>query len=397
MRTNQINAITKIICLSFLLLFALSLNAQDSLDVKSKFEPSLNFHLGYIPKTYPISPKTNHSLSSSIGFLWKLNGKDKWHQLYRFPKVGFELFMSDFGNHKEMGYSIGIVPTMEIKTKKVSRNFYAKYGFGVAYFNKYYNATSNPQNYYIGSNYSAIVSLNFMWKKRLTKNTQLNYGLSAFHYSNGHTQLPNVGLNFVVANVGIQFDKFREHNIQEIQTHKNRLSYTVKLGLGRHEFGVTEKAVGGPKYNSYHVSAWVNKPYKNIHLWQAGITAAYYTSFYDYIISQEVYSEKQKQKSGTAIVFVGHDFVFGKFSLNTQVGIYFYNPFFIQQKKIEKTWGSLGEKMESVNTNRFGLMYYPLKKRNTLNKINNQLFMGVFIKANLFQADLFEYSLGYTF
>ena len=51
MRTNQINAITKIICLSFLLLFALSLNAQDSLDVKSKFEPSDKM-IQYINVTY---------------------------------------------------------------------------------------------------------------------------------------------------------------------------------------------------------------------------------------------------------------------------------------------------------------------------------------------------------
>jgi hypothetical protein len=397
MSDYKIKALTKLNGVLCFLVFTLTQNAQDTLDVKAKFEPSFNIQLGYLPKTYPISPKTNHSLSSSIGLMWKLNGKDKWHQLYRFPKVGVELFMSDFGNPKEMGYSLGVVPTVEIKTKKGSKNFYAKYGFGMAYFNKYYNATSNPNNYYIGSSLTAMVSLNFMWKKRLTKNTQFTYGLSAFHYSNGHTQLPNVGLNFVVANVGLQFDKFREHKIEEILTKKNRLTYSVKLGLGRHEFGATEKAVGGPKYNSYHLSAWVNKPFKNIHLWQVGITAAYYSSFYDYIISQEVYKTKQKQKSLTGIIFIGHEFIFGKFSLSTQVGFYLYNPFFIKQKKLENTWVNLGEKIEAVNTNRFGIIYYPLKKHNTLNKLNNQLFMGVFIKANLFQADLFEYSLGFTF
>ena len=222
MSDYKIIALTKLNCVLCFLLISLTQNAQDSLDVKAKFEPSFNIQLGYLPKTYPISPKTNHSLSSSIGLMWKLNGKDKWHQLYRFPKVGVELFMSDFGNPKEMGYSLGVVPTIEIKTKKGSKNFYAKYGFGMAYFNKYYNATSNPNNYYIGSSLTAMVSLNFMWKKRLTKNTQLTYGLSAFHYSNGHTQLPNVGLNFVVANVGLQFDKFREHKIEEILTKKNR-------------------------------------------------------------------------------------------------------------------------------------------------------------------------------
>src|SRR6185369_6304568 len=105
------------------------------------------------------------------------------------------------------------------------------------------------------------------------------------------------------------------------------------------QFGATEKAVGGPQYPSYHLSAWVSKPYRNIHLFQAGFTWAYYTSFYDYITSQGVSFNNPHLGASTGLVFAGHEFVFGKFSLSAQAGFYFYNPFFIRQKKIEGRWG----------------------------------------------------------
>lgn len=388
---------SKSIVVLFFLFNSLTHKGQDTLFPRNSFEPSLNLHLGHIPKTYPIAPKTNYCFLSSVGFMWKLNGKKNWHQLYRFPKAGIEFFLSDFGNPNELGYSLGFVPSMEVKTKKVSKHFFAKYGLGFAYFNKFYNLGSNPQNYYIGSNITAMVSLNFMWKYNLYKNTQMTFGLSAFHYSNGHTQLPNVGINLIVAHLGFQFDKVEERKFWEMPIVKQKLSYTIKFGLGRHEFGATEKAVGGPKYNSYHLSAWINKPYGNIHLWQTGITAAYYQSFYDYIVSQEIYTRNQQLNACTGLIFAGHEFVFGKWSLMTQLGIYLYNPFFVKQKKLDGTWSDFGEKLESINTNRFGLIYYPFKKSNSLNNIKRQFHMGVIIKANLFQADLFEYNVGYTF
>jgi hypothetical protein len=94
---------------------------------------------------------------------------------------------------------------------------------------------------------------------------------------------------------------------------------------------------------------------------------------------------------------VGHEFIFGKFGLVAQVGVYAYNPFFRELKKLEDTWSSTSEKLESIFSNRLGLNYYPFKKANTLCSIKNQFAMGIYIKTNLAQADLFEYAIMYTF
>lgn len=380
-----------------MVLFYIKAYSQDTIP-KTTFAPSFNLYVGYLPKTYPIAPKSNYSVLASLGIMWQFNGKDKWHQLYRYPKAGFELFFSDFGNPSELGYNVGFVPTLQINNKNPKIKWIAKYGFGISYFNKPYNPITNTKNYYIGTNATYMVTLSFLRQKNVNKNLVFTYGLSAIHCSNGHTQLPNVGLNLFTAQAGLRFTKQQTTFTHElVSQQKNKLSYAVKMGIGMHEFGTTEKAVGGPKYPSYHLSLWVNKPFKNIHIVQAGFTLAYYSSFYDYITLQHVYTNNQKIKACTGVAFVGHEFVFGKFSLCTQLGIYFYNPFFIEQKKIEGTWHATSQKLEAINTNRLGLMYYPFKKHNTLNNLKNQLHFGAFIKANLAQADLFEYSVGYVF
>lgn len=383
------------ICL-VVIFFSIKIYSQDSLP-KATFAPSFNLYVGYIPKTYPIAPKTNYAALASLGIMWQFNGLDKWHQLYRYPKAGFELFFSDFGNPTELGYNVGFVPTLQLTNRKPKVKLIGKYGFGISYFNKPYNPISNTKNFYIGTNLTYMVTLNFLKEKKLNKNLLFTYGLSVVHGSNGHTQLPNVGINLFTAQAGIRFNKSQGTYTQQLIPQKNKLSYAVKLGLGMHEFGSTEKAIGGPKYPSYHLSLWANKPFKYIHTWQAGLTLAYYTSFYDYITSQQTYTVNQKLKAFTAIAFVGHEFIFGKFSVCAQLGLYLYNPFFIKQKQLEGSWNIFSEKIEAFSTNRFGLLYYPLKKRNTLNKLNNQLQLGAFIKANLAQADVFEYSVGWVF
>ncbi len=374
---------------------SLSLSAQDSIP-KNKFEPSLNANVGYLVPAYPNTPKSSYATNNSIGFSWQSMGKDKWHQLYNFPKFGIDVFYSTFDNPKELGYNIGLVPSFEWRANK-KKNLRFKFGLGNAWFNKTYDIISNENNFYIGRQITSMVQIGMYWTARLSKKMALTYGLSSVHCSDGHTALPNAGMNILSAHVGLRFEEQREFKRLEIPNVTMKSRFAMRVGYGPHKFGATTKAVGGPSYPTYHVSGWFHKGYKNIHVVQLGATFSYYSSFYDYIISQEVYKTDQQIRSCTGVAFIGHEFVMGKVSFVSQAGIYFYNPFFIKQKKIEGTWGSFGEKFESFNTNRVGLTYYPFKKRNTLNELKNQLSLSVFIKANAGQADLYEYAIGFVF
>jgi hypothetical protein len=380
----------------FAFFYLKSFYAQDTLP-ENKFTPSITFYSGVLPKTYPIAPASRYAFFSSISLNWQVNGKDKWHQLYAYPSGGIDVCYGSFDNPSELGYTFGLVPTLILNSPKESKFWRAKIGFGAAYFNKPYNAVSNASNYYVGANFANLTFLSLFWKKKINKDLYFSYGGAIAHSSNGHTRLPNVGLNLLLLNAGLEIGSTNHKHHYDIEKDKGKLSYATKFGVGMHEFGAMGKAIGGPNYPSYHFSFWVSKSYKNIHLLQAGFTLAYYTSFRDYITSQSLYDKSINIYSSTALIFGGHEFVFGKFSLSTQMGLYVFNPFFIKQKKLEGTWDSVSEKLEAFNSNRLGLIYYPFKKRNTLNNVKNQLMLGAFIKANLAQADLFEYSIGYVF
>lgn len=369
---------------------------QDTL-IQNRFEPSINTYFGSVIKAYPNVPDSRYASLTSINLTWQTSGKDHWQQFYRFPKYGIELFYGTFDNKESLGYNIGFVPNFEYRGRKPNKNWRLKFGIGAAYFNKPFDPITNPNNFYIGGNFANMSVASVFWTKKLTDRFRLTYGLAAIHCSNGHTTLPNAGMNILTAHLGIRLERESACYRTELVKPATKLTYAVKAGLGFHKYGETTKAVGGPSYPSYHLSLWVSKPIKQMHLVQVGITAAYYTSFYDYIRTQEVYNTDQRLKSSTGIVFAGHEFVFGKFSFSSQAGIYFYNPFFIKQKKISGTWDSFSQKLEAINTNRLGLIYYPLKKKNTLNNVKGQLMLGAFIKANLAQADLFEYSIGFVF
>ncbi len=382
----------------FALFNSLGLLAQDTIP-KNSFSPSFNIYVGYLPKTYPVAPPSNYVALASLGLMWQFNGKDLWHHYYHYPRGGVELFYGTFNNPSQLGYTIGFVPSLEINGKNLNKKWRAKFGLGIAYFNKPYNPISNTDNYYIGSHITNMTTATFLREHKTKKNLAFTYGATLVHCSNGHVKLPNVGLNMLLLHAGLRLNStrpFYQKPLLENPT-ENKLSYAVKIGLGVHQFGATEKAVGGPTYSSYHLSSWVSKPFKTNHLVQLGFTYAYYSSFYAYINTQEVDFKNKRLSACTGVIFMGHEFIFGKFSLSTQAGLYVYNPFFIKQKKIEGRWNVLSERIEARSTNRLGLIYYPLKKHNTLNNIKNQLMLGVFIKANLAQADLIEYSVGFVF
>jgi len=382
--------------ISWSVLIPVIILGQDSL-TKNKFSSALFLSGGYLPKTYPITPKSAGCALIGAEIFWNFRGKDLWHQYYNFPRGGFELVYAQLGNPEELGSAIGVVPSLEWQTKKAKSKWRFKIGIGIGYFNKTFDPVNNQNNYYIGTHFVNMTHFSLRRETRLNDKLVLRYGLSAIHSSDGHTALPNVGLNMLTADVVLNFMTQQKNKTTLAVNDKRNNFYTIKFGIGMHELGETEKPVGGPSYPSYHLSAWYNRSFKQIHVLQVGFVLGYYTSFHDYIVNHEVYASNQNLKSGTGVLFIGHEYIFGKFGIATHAGVYVYNPFYIKQAKIEGTWGNTSDKLEAFITNRLGLNYYPFKKANSLNNIKNQFSIGIYIKTNLAQADLFEYAMSYTF
>ena len=78
-----------------------------------------------------------------------------------------------------------------------------------------YDAVSNPDNRVVGSHVTAYLNASFYLKYTLTRQLDLNAGVSFSHFSNGNTALPNAGLNTLGAKVSLAY--FIDRNEEQPQ------------------------------------------------------------------------------------------------------------------------------------------------------------------------------------
>ncbi len=357
-----------------------------------------NFYTGKIVDNYPLFPKSKISFLCELGYYTMTDGQKEWQQFYKYPQVGISLVYGYFGNTDVLGHSISVLPNMSFFLKRNHRFYFQiKMGMGFAFFNKPYDKNDNPENIVIGSHITNISTLSLNMCKNINKNIVLSGGISVFHFSNGHYQLPNVGLNLPCINFAIKYAPQQlpeKYHTQKPQLPAKKYFFNLYTGVGFHEFGNSTGPTNGPKYPVYIGSIYVSKRYNIASNIQAGLYVNYYTSFYDYIISQEFYSKDQRKKSFTLVGFLGHEYLIGNVGFVVQGGIYLYNPFKKDYIYMITEKPSMSAKLKLLNTNKLGLQYY---FQNPIKNNNNKLFVGMFIKANLGQADFFEIGAGYTF
>ena len=357
-----------------------------------------NFYLGKILKNYPIFPKNNFSTFYELNIAKQTDGSKEWHKYYNYSVVGCAIIFGDLGNNKVLGQNISIVPNIVFINKKLSNwHCETKIGIGVAYFNKKYNRISNSENLLIGSSFTNITNLSCGILYDISDHLSIKAAASVFHFSDGHYQLPNVGLNIFLFNFNVKYFPFSKpqiiSSISKVN-YKNKIHFNLRTGFGIHEFGFATKPIGGAKYPVYLSTIYLSKRFNyknNVHL---GLFVNYYTGFNDYIISKELFDGKNSHlKSMVVSVFLGHEFVIGRFGIVAQCGFNIYNPFVKQYYKLVNNDG-FNAKLKIYNSNKLGFQYYIFKNTDIT---RNNLYLGVYIKSNSGQADVIECSLGYSF
>ena len=83
--------------------------------------------------------------------------------------------------------------TIATLSSRLSFNY--EWDFGVAYGWKSYGGGERPENRVIGSKMTAYMDADFYLRWKLSRQWDVNFGLTASHFSNGNTTLPNAGLN----------------------------------------------------------------------------------------------------------------------------------------------------------------------------------------------------------
>ncbi len=392
----------------------------------------------FIGQTHPANngfPKMdlNKGVTFHLG-TYQNNNSQEWAYRLRYPKTGIAFTFTDYGNHKYVGYSFSLMPFLEygLFKKLFNKQLKMNVGLGSSYFTQEYNGTTYSYNNIIENNNRAI-STKFTWAFKaflyydFLKKEKVDWRLGAgfHHQSNGHTSLPNQGLNTFLLSISrhssFKYHKKGSDKVDAIKRNnfgksfENYFSFRSGFGLNVLSEEFNNKK---PVYTlAVSYGKILNKTFKI----GFGFYYRYYDSFNTYIkdgeeliIEQYNYFNENPFKFSTSYgVFISSELYLGHIGIEIDLGYNIYKPFYEVEWKLQQgfywdfynsdgtyetryVYGELNSKYQlkkSILT-RLGLKYYIF---NNNEHPKHNIFVGATLNANLGQADFTEINLGYVY
>ncbi len=405
----------------FLLSFGLFAQQRDSTSNISNFIISPEVLLGITADANSYFPEHRVQTQAVIAFGWEHDtNTQEWAQRLKGPRTGITIGYSDFGNTKNLGSAISVLPFIEFNVFK-SKKITIQAGTGASYFTKKFDPISNPNN--------EAVTTDFTWSFRLfgyynvfsTKNIDWRASIGYSHHSNGHTHLPNQGFNSFLVGISADIKKttkpifYSEENKPIFSD--SRYSYlALRSGFG---LQVLAKPFNDKK-GVYAFSGEYGRVYNNTYKVGIGMYYRFYQHYYDYITNNESlvqngrefnsFKEHPTWSASNLGVFVTGEVLLNHFGINLQIGFNIHKPAYKIDWRINQGWDVvpreipensnivLGEfntkfKLKKLISSRLGLKYYLIGTRRAP---KNNFFIGANINSNLGQADFTELSFGYV-
>jgi len=402
-------------CLGIFLLSisSISIQAQET-NSKTNSYSFLSFE-GLIGNTHPAnynfpSTKSTESFSISIG---KSNNDNDyaWKKQLNYPETGIQLSYMDYGNPSNLGQSYSILPFINFRVKN---NFSLRFALGASYFNTIYNEISNSDNKAITTNYTWNFRSNVYYDLFKFKSSDLKVSLGFCHNSNGHTKLPNYGLNTFL--VGLYYQNNFQNNIKKnIYNSLNSIEeksiskyFISRFGLGENvlnKYSTEKKKVYGYSIGTGFIK---NSTFK----YGLELYYHFYESYCDYIknngtLVNDLYPEL---KNGIAInssdfgTYANIELLMSHVGVELDLGVNFFKPAYrIDYKLNDGKYINNQYVMPDLDLqyyanryifSRLGVNFYAL---NTSKKPKNNVFLGIHINANFGQANFSEISFGYIY
>ncbi len=363
----------------------------------------------------------NHGIQSqaimNLGWEHRYNLQE-WEQRLKGPRTGLSIGYADFGNKDSLGGAITIMPFIEFNAFK-KQHLKIQIGMGGSYFNKIYDSISNPNNQ--GITTDLAWSFRAFLQYQLISGDKLDWRIGAgyFHHSNGHTRLPNQGLNSFLISLSTDIKDLKNANKTAAlfpvrQFNRSIYSYmSVRAGYGKN---VLSKAFNDRK-GVYAISGEYGKVLNNTFRLGIGFYYRFYQNYYNYIIDNEslvkdgeefdFYKENPWRYASNFGLLASGEVLLNHIGIEGQVGFNLHKPGYKIAWRITEGWSYLpriypenailGEfntnyKLKNFISTRMGIKYYMIGMNNTP---KNNVYFAFHINSNLGQADFTELSLGY--
>jgi len=296
----------------------------------------------------------------------------KFNTLYNYPESGYSFIYENF-NSTILGEAFGAYRHYTYNLTPSNKNHLKlTTGFGLGYATKPYDEIDNNQNFAIGSHFLASAYFKLQYIQLFKdKNLSLNSSLNVIHFSNMSFKNPNLGINTLAFNVGVNY------KLKPVEISKKDSIFSLDTALKYHLIlrgGYNQsKVIGSDLFPFFTATFELGKSINHYSTLTGGVeyfNSQFLTTYSKYINIEEGQNYPENNASRVGI-FVGHELTQNHFSFITQIGFYIYQPVPYESKVYE----------------RFGFHY----------KLSKHLFAELSMKVNLFRAEALEFGLGYTF
>ncbi len=272
-------------------------------------------------------------------FSWQSEDKEAWETL-GYPRYGIGVYAGFIGDPQIFGNPNAIFGFIDFPVNKPSRRnaFSISPALGLTYNLEPFDAETNPLNDAIGARMAVYFNVNFGWAYKWTREMDINYGIDFTHFSNGRTFTPNYGLNMFGLNVGLRYHynadqrkidpAIHPSKLLEARYKRSKKSPNVKLdknqsinayiALGTVQTDLT--AGTDTRYSTYSFLLEYQHKFNSMHSASVG---------FDYLIDNSI-KETYPQGNGKHSLIAAHagyDFMFWRFTILAQVGVYLTDNF----------------------------------------------------------------------
>jgi hypothetical protein len=328
--------------------------------------------------------KISHlAISHPEGFVlsWntKTTSKNKNLIQYNYPDYGYSFIYQDFKNPVlGKSYALQVNYSFYFGNRTRKNQFYLKLGQGIAYITNPFDLEDNNKNIAFGSHLVANTTIGINYKrKQVLKAFDANIGFQLSHYSNGLIKSPNLGLNLIYLNTGINYNLDYKNPIDYSTKISNKDSIQknepIKLNL-QFSGGLNSSInVVSKQFPFYVGTIYADKRINNKSILQFG-TEVFFSNFLKELIRfNAVAFPEFPDEDGTAdykrvSLIIGHELDIDNFSIITQFGYYVYYPYEYETRYYE----------------RIGVKKY----------FGNKWFAMASIKAHLFLAESIDLGIG---
>lgn len=328
--------------------------------------------------------KISHlAISHPEGFVlsWntKTTSKNKNLIQYNYPDYGYSFIYQDFKNPVlGKSYALQVNYSFYLRNRRHKNQFYLKLGQGIAYNTNPFNLENNNKNIAFGSHILANTTIGLNYKRKQVFNGfDATIGFRLSHYSNGLIKSPNLGLNLISLNTGINYNLDYNNPIDysgnSSRTDSINKSESIKLNL-QFSGGINSSInVVGKQFPFYIGTIYVDKRINNKSILHFGAEVFFSNFLKELIRYNAVAFPEFPDEDGTAdykrvSLIVGHELNIDKFSIITQLGYYIYYPY----------------KYETRYYERIGVKKY----------FGNKWFAVASIKAHFFLAESIDLGIG---